>query len=335
IAPLGPCAPAGAWPWDAEYTPDGAYLYVSLFGGYQGSGGCTVLKLNALTLAPVARLHVGESPEEIVFTLDTGGAVSEMYVTSSSASSVTIFDSSDQVVATVPIPERPGGVFGTAFPFGLAVAPDQATVWVGTGEGRVFAIDVATHSVDLARTLDLGADCGFGRIAFVGNRLALTKTTYHANWMGSTASLVLIDPAVPAAAQEVLLATSPTSALYPSPQDLALDPSGSLYVAGFDMGPQVYVVDPLSATVSATWNTYTQPTAGKFQALGLHGNLLVVADLYSGQIARIDTHTGVMVGHVEAGMLGQGASELSFSPDGATLIMPMGGSDNLVRYWVH
>ncbi|MCA9002538.1 MAG: hypothetical protein KDB61_11480, partial [Planctomycetes bacterium] len=45
LTPFASCNAVQAWPWAAEYSPDGNHLYVSLFGGYTGSGGCTMLKL--------------------------------------------------------------------------------------------------------------------------------------------------------------------------------------------------------------------------------------------------------------------------------------------------
>ncbi len=297
LSPLGSCNPSNAWPWTARYSPDGQHVLVPLFGGYTGNGGCTVVQLDAQTLAWQATLPVEESPEEVVFLVDGQGQWTHTVVTNSSASSVSVLSAQGAPVATIPIPVRPSSTFGTAFPFGMAISPDRSTVWVGTGQGRVFAINTQTWTLDPARTLDYGDDHGFGRIAFAGNQLILTTTQYHASFQGATASVMGLDPEFPGTEWEVFLATSPTTSLYPSPQDVAVHSDGRVFVAGFDMGAQVFSIDPQAGILLATWPTMTLPLAGKFQALGLHGEFLCVADYWSGDLARIDTRNGGVAGH--------------------------------------
>ncbi|MEL6713277.1 MAG: hypothetical protein AAFP86_05855, partial [Planctomycetota bacterium] len=124
-----------AWPFSAAYTPDGEELYVTLFGGLVGSGGCAVVRLDPDTFQLRGTVMTGESPEELAFVTRPDGSLVLGFVTDSSASSVTVFDASDTTVATIPIPADPNGSFGTAFPYGLAVSPDQSTVHVGTLDG--------------------------------------------------------------------------------------------------------------------------------------------------------------------------------------------------------
>ncbi|MFT5198242.1 MAG: DNA-binding beta-propeller fold protein YncE [Planctomycetota bacterium] len=331
LSPFASCTANQAWPWTAQYSPDGNHLYVPLFGGFTGQGGCTLLKLDASSMQHLATIQVQESPEEVVFSTDASGLLARGFVTNSSASSVTVFDANDQVLGHIPIPVRPGNTFGSAFPFGMAVSPDQSTVWVGTSGGRIFALDVASLALDLNRTIDLGPEVGFARFAFMGNLLVLPATQYHQSYLGSTAKLIVMDPALPSAAQELVLATSPSAAAFPSPQDLAIH-NGKIYVAGFDMGPQVFVVDPQSLTLDTTLSTGTGNPQGKFQALNVTpAGMLLVADFTTAEIARIDTFTGHMLGIVPAQFHGFGPQELTVSPDGQTLILPM-ASDVLLRF---
>ncbi len=331
LSAFASCTANQAWPWTAQYGPSGSHLYVPLFGGFTGQGGCTLLKLDAQTMQHLGTIQLQESPEEVVFATGPGGVLHRGFATNSSASSVTIFDGSDQVLGHVPIPVRPGNTFGSAFPYGMAVSPDQGTVWVGTSEGRIFAIDVSTGTLDPLRTIDLGAGIGFARFTFMGSLLVLTVTEYHQNYQGSTAKLMVLDPAFPAGAQSIVLGTSPTSAAFPSPQDLAIQ-NGKIFVAGFDMGPQVFVIDAQSVTLDRTLNTGTNHPQGKFQALGLTpGGMLLVADFTTSEIARIDTVTGRFLGIVAGANQGFGPQELTLSPDGQTLLVPM-ASDDLVRY---
>ncbi|MDF1838080.1 MAG: hypothetical protein P1V35_09445 [Planctomycetota bacterium] len=331
LSPFAACTSNQAWPWTAAYGPSGQFLFVPLFGGFTGQGGCTMLKLDAQTMQHLGTLQLQESPEEVVFTTDVGGAIHRGFVTNSSASSVSVFDGADQVLVHVPIPVRPGNTFGSAFPYGMAVSPDQSTVWVGTSEGRIFAIDVATMSLDPLRTIDLGPGMGFARMAFMGSLLVLTATEYHQNYLGSTAKLIVMDPAFPAGAQSLTLGTSPTAAAFPSPQDLAIG-NGKIYVAGFDLGPQIFVVDSQSVTLDGTLPTGTSHAQGKFQALALTpAGMLLVADFTTSEIARIDTFTGHLLGIVPGQNHGFGPQELTISPDGQTLLVPM-ASDDLVRF---
>ncbi len=331
LSPFAACNSSQAWPWTAAFSPGGAHLYVPLFGGYAGQGGCTLLKLDAVTLQHQSTIQVQESPEEVVFTTDVNGQMALGFVTNSSASSVTVFDASDFILAHLPIPVRPGSSFGTAFPFGMAVSPDQSTVWVGTSEGRIFALDVASGTLDLSRTIDLGSNVGFTRFGFHGNQLVLPATSYHQNYQGSTAKLILLDPAQPATLQEVILGTSPTASAFPSPQDFAIR-NGKIYVAGFDMGPQVLVVDAQTLALDAPIPTGTGHPGGKFQALTISASgLLLVADYTTAEIARIDTNTARLLGVVPASTYGYGPQELTISPDGHTLLVPT-AADNLVRF---
>ena len=334
LSPLGPCTPNNAWPWTVQFAPDGATVFVPLFGGTSGTGGCSVLQLDAQTMAQVDLLTVEESPEEIVFALDGQRQWHRTFVTNSSASSVSVFDANNNPLATIPIPVRPSSPWGTAFPFGMAVAPDQATVWVGTGEGRVFAIDVASLTIDGNRTLDYGDDHSFGRLTFAGSKLVLTTSQFHPGFQGATASVMLLDPDFPGTELEVFLATSATTALYPSPQNALVHTDGRLFVAGFDMGAQVFVIDPVAGILLDTWPTMTLPLAGKLQAMDLHGDFLCVADYWSGDLARIDTRVGAVAGTDSVQVFGQGPNALTFSPDASLLWIPFAGSDELLRLQV-
>lgn len=331
---LGSCNPSNAWPWTARYSPDGQHVLVPLFGGYAGSGGCAVMQLDAQTLVWQATLPVEESPEEVVFLVDGQGQWTHTVVTNSAASSVSVLSAQGAPVATIPIPVRPSSTWGTAFPFGMAISPDRSTVWVGTGEGRVFAIHTQTWSLEPARTLDFGEDHGFGRIAFAGDQLILTTTQYHSGFQGATASVMGLDPDSPGSLWEVFLATSATTSLYPSPQDVAVHSDGRVFVSGFDMGAQVFALDPMAGILLGAWATMTQPNSGKLQALGLHGDFLCVADYWSGDLARIDTRTGAVAGLESVQVFGQGPNDLTFSPNGNELLIPFAGSDELLRFQV-
>ena len=117
--------------------------------------------------------------------------------------------------------------------------------------------------------------------------------------------------------------------------DAALGPmSVGLFVAGFDMGPNVYVVQVPSGAVTAVLPTNTSQGPGSFQALGLSSRgLLCVADLLTNEIAFLDAWSEQWLGTLDASLLpglNSQLNELTFSPDGSRLIVTATASDTLV-----
>jgi len=279
------------WPFTARHTPDGTRLYVPLFGGLIGSGGCAVARLDPVTLQPLATIPTGEGPQDVAFVTDTHGALRLGFVANSAASTVTVFNANDQVVATVVIPPLPGGPWPTAFPSGLVASPDGRYVYVGTsdGQGRVHALNTATLALDPTRAVQLGASHTTARLAMVGELLVIPATELLAGFTGATAKLCTAQPGVPGSLRQLVLASDSSGFLFPSPMDVAVDCDGTAWVAGFDMGPRVFAVDPATMTLRASVPSATSNPDGKFQALGLAPDgLLVVADYYTDELALID-----------------------------------------------
>ncbi|MEL6428134.1 MAG: hypothetical protein AAFU73_13585 [Planctomycetota bacterium] len=327
-----------AWPFSAAYTPDGEELYVTLFGGLVGSGGCAVVRLDPDTFQLRGTVMTGESPEELAFVTRPDGSLVLGFVTDSSASSVTVFDASDTTVATIPIPADPNGSFGTAFPYGLAVSPDQSTVHVGTldGGGIIHAIDVASLQLDPARAIDLGSGAGVSRMAFVGPELTFGVTRFFPGLTGSEAEFAVVDPRNPAAVRSVVLGSANNTGRFPSPQDVAVACNGTVWLAGFDLGARVFNIDPAGPTVVASVPTLTSQPDGKFQALGLSPDgLLVVSDFFTNEVATIDANrlawrsildlSSVPASH-------RAAQDVVFSPDGRTMVVPWAASDDLAVF---
>jgi DNA-binding beta-propeller fold protein YncE len=324
-------------PWSGRYSPDGNHIYVTLYGGGLGASNCRVAKLDAQTLLPVSSIPVGLSPEEIAFVTRQGGALEYGFVTNSSGSSVTIFDAADQVVATVPIPIQPGNPFGTAFPFGLAVAPDQSRVYVGTidGSGDIHVIDTATLSLVPAETISFGTNHCFGRLAFFEDTLVATVTVHHASFQGSTGVVAFVDPQNPQAAIEHVLASSPNGSAFPTSIDVAVW-CDKVFVSGFDMGAQVFEFDGPTAELRATIGTETSNRMGKLHALGSDGKgLLIVADLFTGEVAWIDATRRTLVSVFDTGAVPEFHSQLNdvvVAPDGSRVLLTGLGSSTLAVF---
>lgn len=329
---------AQAWPYGAKYSPNGDRLYVALFGGLVGNGGCRVQRLDPQTFAVLAEIPTGESPQDIALATFPNGAVRLGFVTNSSGSSVTVFNAQDAVVATLPISVLPGAFYPTAFPSSLAVSPNQRHVYVSTGDGsgRVLAIDTLTLAFDPTRAIHLGAGHSATRMVFAGETLIICGALGTPNFTGSTAKVFAVDPVAPANVRELVLGSANNGFQFPSVQDCAVACDGLVWVAGFDLGPQVFAIDPRTLTVRHIVPTLTAQPDGKFNALGLsREGWLVVGDLYTHEISVIHTRRRRVRGVIDAFQLPAtlaSVQELEFSPQGDKLIATWAGTNNLAVF---
>ncbi|MEM1451705.1 MAG: hypothetical protein AAF726_18635 [Planctomycetota bacterium] len=330
--------PASAWPFTAVYSPDGADLYLPLFGGLIGSGGCTVARVDPVTFQLRSTITVEESPEDVDFVTRPDGSVLLGFVSNSSASSVTVFDSLDRLVTTIPLPPDPQGSFPTAFPFDVITSPDQSTVYVGTldGQGLVHAIDVATLALDPVKTIALGTGVSAARMAFVGEELVICATEFLPGFTGSTGKVVVVPTSLPGPARELVLASDSSGFLFPNPQDVAIDCEGLAWVAGFDMGARVFAIDPVGPTLVTTIATATSQPDGKFQALGLSDEgLLAVSDFWTNEMSTIDVRRRAWretIGFDLLPVFARAAQDIVFSPDGLSIVVPCAASDNVIVF---
>jgi DNA-binding beta-propeller fold protein YncE len=329
------CVAPSPGPWSVAWAPGGG-LYASFFGGAIGSSNCLVARLDPGTLAPTLLIPVGAGPQEIVFTETSGGTLARGFVTNSSGSSVSVFDAAHQVVATIPIPTT--SPWGTAFPFGMAVAPDGARVYVGTsdGSGKVFAIDTGTLTLVPAETLSFGAGKGFGRMLFAGGTLVLTMTTFDPGFTGSTAHVVFVEPAHPRRATVRTLMGVHDGSAFPNPIDAALFCGMQVFVSGYDMGPQVFVFDVATRQLVEVVPTGTSQAQGKLHGLAIGPNGLgAVTDFIADEIAWFDASTRGVLGVTDLSLVPgwhTNANEVVFAPDGQSLIVVGEGSSSLVRF---
>jgi len=296
-----------------------------------------IARLDAATHEVLATLAVDLGPQELAFTRLPSGRMDLGFVTCSSASTVTVFDPDDSVVASIPVPFDPDGPFQTAFPSALPLSPDGSRLYVGTldGSGDVHVIDTRTLARLPAETLHWGAEHGIGRLAFHGGTLVVPLTEYLPGFVGSTAKVGFVDPSRPRGASALTLVSATDGASFPAPQDVAFGCGGKAYVAGFDMGPRVWVVDVASRSLLGTVPTFTSQAAGKFQGLAADGRgMLVVADFFTDEIAVIDTRTDAWVRTSDVATLGPHGqvTELVFAPGRGELVAPCLTSENLAVF---
>ncbi len=167
----------------------------------------------------------------------------------------------------------------------------------------------------------------------------LTVTRLHPGFSGATASIVSVDPRAPQSQRSAVLASDSSGALFPSPQDLAIDCDGIAWVAGYDMGAQVFGVDigaPMGPRIVRTMPTRTLQPDGKFQGLGLSSDgLLAVGDFWTSEVSLIDVRRGVWRETIDLRNLPgvfRAPQDIAFSSDGARMIVPCASTDTLAVF---
>lgn len=324
------CNASSAGPWSAQLSPDGQELFVTLAGraGTFGQENCRVARLDASADAVLGAFPVGLFPEEIAWTT-AGRQIVAGFVTDSSGGTVTVFDADGQWLETIPLPDPLG--FGSCFPFGIAVSPDQSRAYVGTldGSGSIYALDTASLAVVDTETIDVAG--GHGRLAFHGRRLLVPVTEYDPFFTSSVARLVFVDPADPAGAVAVTL---PSSATFPSAQDVAVRCDGRVFVGGVFPGSRIHVLD--ARTRSYVGEMSAPTSGGLHQGLALSSQgLLAVADYASEEIAFLDTWAEQWLALVDLAALPElhvDPEELIFSKDGKKLWAICNGSDSVAVF---
>lgn len=322
-----------AGPWSGAISPDGNFFYTSL-AGYAGGFGvenCLLAKVDAQTFQVVNTISVGLFPEEIVFTKLAGGGMQYGFVSNSSSGTVSVFDAADQVVAMIALPDTQG--FGTCYPFGLAVSANGQRVYVGTldGSGDIYVIDTQALTTVPAETLNIPG--GHGRLAFYGSTLIVPVTVYDPSFLFSTGKVAFVNPSTPSSATTVTLAST---ASFPSPQDVAVRCDGRAYVAGIDLGSDVFVFHVPSKTLLHTIPALT--SAGYHQGIGLSSRgLLAVADYGSSEMSFFNVWNEQPITLVDMSNLPVYQSlptEAIFSSDGKKLLVPGNGSDTLAVFQI-
>lgn len=321
-------ATVSAGPWSGKLSPDGQELFVTLAGpaGSFGMENCLVATLDAGTDVVTGSFSVGLFPEEIAWTT-TNGQILAGYASDSTSGTVTAFDAAGQMIQTIPLPDPLG--FGSCFPFGIAVSPDQRRVFVGTldGSGEIHVIDTLIQSV----VDSLHVPGGHGRLAFHGRRLIVPVTEYDPFFTSSSARVVFVDPEDPGAAVTV---TIPSASIFPSAQDIAVRCDGRVFLAGLALGSEIHVLDARTRSYIGAFPATT--SGGLHQGLALSSaGLLAIADYASEEIAFFDSWAGQGLGTVDLTGLPEFHSdpeELVFSKDGKKLWAICNGSDSVAVF---
>lgn len=233
-------------PFGIGVTPDGLHALVPICGDVFTANNNRVDVIDLSTYTVVKSVTVGYFPEDVAFTTTESGAVRHAYITNSSSGSISVLDAGFDPVDTIPLGS-------STYPFGMAVSPDQALLYVGTvsGTGEIFVIDVDPESPNFHTVMDtLSVPGGHGRPAFYNpNHLVVPATVYDIpGYAWSEARIVVLDPADPGNQSTLFL--SGQSSQYPSPQDVAVLSDGRAFVPVMGYNSYVYVVHVPSLTLA-------------------------------------------------------------------------------------
>lgn len=225
------------------HEPSQDLLYVAVCGDlpFVGTPNRAIAVVDPLALAVVGEIPCGAFPEEIAFARDPlTGALRYGACTNSADGSVTIWDASLQVVATVPLPDPM--LYGTCYPFGIAATGTHFLVTTLDGSGDVHAISLATLAPDPAASLALGPGVLGGRLLVAGGEAWVPHARSLSGFAGSEGGLTRA-PLGGGAPASWLVAREESFTLYPTGQDLASAEDGGAWLAGPDLGRKLWRAD--------------------------------------------------------------------------------------------
>lgn len=250
----------------------GPFAYVA------NSGSGTVSVIQTSTNEVVATVDVGGAPSRVAITPD--GALA--YVTNGSYVSV-IETATNTVVATVV------EVNGVGSGNNVAITPDGAFAYV-VGQSTVFVIATATNSVVTTIEVGLGA-----------RGVAVTPDGAYAYVAADNAVLVIATVTNTVVATVAL--TGPTATA------LVFTPDGAFaYVVGEGMWVIATATHQLVASIGAAANAFGA-------AITPDGDFVYVADNDSERVPKVATATNTLVAQLSTGL--QCPIDVALTPDGA------------------
>jgi YVTN family beta-propeller protein len=293
-------------PFGIAYEPTQDLIYVPLagVGGWPGAPNNVVAVIDPLTDSVVQTIPCGLYPEVVAFSYDSSGQLQFGAVTNSTDGSVSIWDASLNVMATVVLPDPFG--FGTSYPYGIAASEDGRKLWVSTvdGSGEIYAIDLTTMALDPAAGFTTPFASGSKLLASDGKLFAGT-TRYNATWTDSEAGLVVIDIASGQITETLI--TAEGSGSFPGTQDLQLLADGRIAASGlfFDGYTYVFSADGILD------RTFSQDSGAGAHGLALSpaGDVLVCCDLPSNKVVFLDLQNHVQIASINLASVGLGYSQ--------------------------
>lgn len=293
-------------PFGLTLAPDGRHVLVAIAGGFddpntpmsENNQRVDIIDLD--TLSVVGSLDTGFFPEEIAIRSDGAQNVERIYVTNSSDSTVSVFESltNPTPVATLSLP-------GFSFPFGLVLSPSQDRLYVGTGggQGEIHVFDTDPLSLNFETELTpINVPGGHGRLCFDGpDRLVVPHSVLAGDFSHSDAFLTVLDPANPASRDTIQLAAGGNFE-YPSIQDCVVTSAGLAYMALFSGSDDIYVIDVRTMNLNTTIDL--GPLAENLQhGIGMRAgeDYLLVTNFVQSTVSLVDMNTNSVLADVPVG----------------------------------
>jgi DNA-binding beta-propeller fold protein YncE len=285
------------------YEPSGDLLYVAVCGDlpFVGTPNRAIAVIDPVTATVSGEIPCGFFPEEIAFAYDSlTGALLHGACTNSQSGTVTIWDASLTVVATVALPDPLG--FGTCFPFGIAATDTHFLITTQDGSGDVHAISLATLALDPASARNVGAGRLGARCAVQAGALWIADSFGLPAFSGSEGGFLALDLTTGTAASW-LVARDDSYILYPAGQDLAALPVGGAWLGGTDVGGRLWRVD-VNGALNRALDLGARPVYGL--ATDSLGGLLAACTLYGGEVLLVDASAERLLSATAVANLGSG-----------------------------
>jgi YVTN family beta-propeller protein len=236
-------------------------------------GDATAVRLDLSTRAFGPRIAVGEGPNSVA--VDPGGATA--YVGNETAGTVSVVDiATDLETDVIPVPGRP---------FTLLVGAGGSQLFVTTSRNFLYRVDLASKQATDSLTLPSVVR----HMAFNADRSRLYIST------GGAGSVLEVDP--------VGMTVLRTFAIGGRVQGVALSPDGTRLYAADDVGSGPEGPGLVTWDVTATTEIGKAFLSGGAYSVALNGDgsraLVTLRD--AGEVADVNTTTGVVLGRIRSG----------------------------------
>jgi YVTN family beta-propeller protein len=287
-----------AKPFGISYEPVSDRIYVAIAGDFAGANNAVAI-IDPATDTVVGTIPVGLYPEDIAFHYDQNGAFVYGAVTNSTSGSVTIWDNTNTVVATVPLPDP--FAFGTCYPFGILAHDGDFLISTADGSGDVHAIDLATLSYAPADGFNTLFRSN-GRMVAAGSEIWVPTSEFTPNWDGSKGGLFRHDRAGVTASDSWYAERMENYTGYPGGQDVVRLNDGRGYLAGLDFLGRLYRLD-------ASGNLDRAIDLGGIDGYGLalepnNQQLLAVCGFVANELVLVDLVNDELLSSTSLGSLG-------------------------------
>ncbi|MDA0668131.1 MAG: hypothetical protein O3A95_09735 [Planctomycetota bacterium] len=318
---------ASAKAFGISYEPVTDQIYVAISGDFGGNNNAVAV-IDPLTNTVTSTITVGLFPEDIAFAYDDLGNFLYGAVTNSTSGTVSIWDASNSVVATIALPDP--FLMGSSFPFGIL--EHQGYFWVTTqdGSGDVHAIDIASLSHDVAHSFSTNFRSG-SRLAAQGDSLYIPTTEFLAGFSGSKGGVFQHDINAGAEVDHWFVERDDQFLAYPSGQEIAFLDDGSAFFTGLDFSGHLYKLDS-NGQVDRVVDL--EGANGQGLALNPAQDLLAIAGFVTNELVLVDVLNDTLLSRMDINSFGSGGhtfpNDVIFAHD--RIYMTLQGSEKVLVF---